>query len=131
MFIQTIGADNVGLWLDTWNWQVGGGSVEKLRALRGEQIIAVELSDIPAGADLATITEEQRLLPGEGGQIDSVAYLATLQELGFDGPVSAAVNSAAVQGTKREALVKKAAEALDTAMQAAGIGGGTTLAGAK
>jgi sugar phosphate isomerase/epimerase len=131
MFIQTIGADNVGLWLDTWNWQVGGGSAEKLRALRGEQIIAVELSDIPAGADLATITEEQRLLPGEGGQIDSVAYLATLQELGFDGPVSAAVNSAAVQGTKREALVKKAAEALDTAMQAAGIGGGTTLAGAK
>ena len=54
-----------------------------------------------------------------------------MQELGFDGPVSAAVNSAAVQGTKREALVKKAAEALDTAMQAAGIGGGTTLAGAK
>ena len=131
MFIQTVGADNVGLWLDTWNWQVGGGTPEKLRALRGEQIIAVELSDIPAGADLATITEEQRLLPGEGGQIDSAAYLATLQELGFDGPVSAAVHSAAVQGTKREALVKKAAEALDAAMLAAGIGGGTTLAGAK
>jgi sugar phosphate isomerase/epimerase len=131
MFIQTVAMDNVGLWLDTWNWQVGGGTSEKLRALRGDQIIAVELSDIPAGVDLATITEEQRLLPGEGGQIDSAAYLATLQELGFDGPVSAAVHPAAVQGTKREALVKKAAEALDIALQAAGIGGGTTLAGAK
>ena len=131
MFIQTIGADNVGLWLDTWNWQVGGGTPEKLRALRGEQIIAVELSDIPAGVDLATITEEQRHLPGEGGQIDSAAYLATVKELGFKGPVSAAVHPAAVQGTKREALVKKAAEALDAALQAAGIGGGTTLAGAK
>lgn len=131
MFLQTVGADNVGLWLDTWNWQVGGGSPEQLRALRGDQIIAVELSDIPAGADLATITEGQRLLPGEGGQIDSASYLATLQELGFDGPVSAAVHSAAMAGTKREALVKKASEALDAAMQAAGIGGGTTLAGAK
>jgi sugar phosphate isomerase/epimerase len=131
MFLQTVGADNVGLWLDTWNWHVGGGSPEKLRTLRGDQIIAVELSDIPPGIDLATITEEQRQLPAEGGQIDSAAYLATLQELGFDGPVSAAVHPAAVQGTKREALVKKAAEALDAAMLAAGIGGGTTLAGAK
>jgi sugar phosphate isomerase/epimerase len=131
MFIQTVGADNVGLWLDTWNWQVGGGSPEKLRALRGEQIIGVELSDIPAGVDLATITEEQRHLPGEGGQIDSAAYLATLQEVGFKGPVSAAVHPAAMPGTKREALVKKAAEALDATWLAAGIGGGTTLAGAK
>lgn len=131
LFLQTVGAENVGLWLDTWNWQVGGGTPEKLRALRGDQIIAVELSDIPADVDLATISEEQRLLPGEGGQIDSAAYLATLQELGFDGPVAVAVHSAAVQGTKREALVKKGAEALDAALIAAGIEGGTTLAGAK
>jgi len=129
MFIQTIGAENVGLWLDSWNWQVGGGSVEKLRAFRGEQIIAVELSDVPAGIEPSTATEEQRLLPGEGGQIDAVAYLATLQELGFDGPVSAAVHSSALMGTKREALVKKAADALDTAMTASG--NGRTLAGAK
>ena len=131
MFIQSVGAENVGLWLDAWNWHVGGGSPEKLRALRGEQIIAAELSDIPAGADLTSITEEQRLLPGEEGQIDSAAYFAILQELGFDGPLSAAVHSSAVTGTKREALVKKAAEALDVAMQAAGIGGGATVAGAK
>jgi sugar phosphate isomerase/epimerase len=60
MFIQTIGADNVGLWLDAWNWQVGGGTPEKLRAFRGEQIIAAELSDIPAGADLATWQQSPR-----------------------------------------------------------------------
>ena len=131
MFIQTIGAENVGLWLDAWNWQIGDGTPEKLRAFRGEQIIAAELSDIPAGADLATLTEEQRLLPGEGGQIDSVAYLATLQELGFDGPVSAAVHPAANKETKREALVQKASAALDTLWLAAGIEDGKSLAGAK
>ena len=131
MFIQTIGADNVGLWLDVWNWHVGDGTPEKLRAFRGEQIIAVELSDIPSGIDLAAITEEQRHLPGEGGQIDSAAYLATLQELGFDGPVSAAVHPAAHKGSKREALVKQAATTLDTLWPGAGIGGGKTLAGAK
>src|SRR4029453_9706552 len=26
MFIQTIGAENVGLWLDVWNWQIGDGT---------------------------------------------------------------------------------------------------------
>lgn len=131
MFIQTVGADNVGLWLDVWNWHVGGGTPEKLRALRGEQIIAAELSDIPVDADIAALTEDQCLLPGEGGQIDSAAYLATLRELGFDGPISAAVYPAASKGTKREALVQRASAALDALWQAAGIDSGTSLAGAK
>ena len=45
--INTTGADNVGLALDTWNWQVGGGAVDQLRELKGDQIVSVKLSDIP------------------------------------------------------------------------------------
>jgi sugar phosphate isomerase/epimerase len=104
--------------------------VDKLRALRGEQIIAAELSDFPTGIDAATLTEEQRLLPGEGGQIDCAAYLATLQELGFDGPVSVAIHPAN-KGTKREELVQRASALLDTLWQAAGLDSGKSLAGAK
>ncbi len=135
LLLQSIGADNVGLWLDVWNWHVGGGNVEKLRALRVSQIIGVRLSDLPAEVvDPTTALAEQRLLPGEGGQIDSVAYLSLLQELGYEGPISVAAHPSQYKGIKREALVKKAASVMDSLWTAAGIitipPAGAALAGA-
>ena len=123
MLIQTIGADNVGLFLDLWNWHVGGGTVDKLRALRGEQIIGVRLSDLPADVDVAVAKEEQRLIPGDGGQIDCAAYLSLLEEMAYEGPVSVAAHPAPYKDLKREELIKKAAAALDTLWAAAGIDG--------
>lgn len=123
MLIQTINAENVGLMLEVWNWHLGGGTVEKLRTFRGEQIIGVRLSDLPADADIAHAREEQRLVPGDGGQIDSAAYLSLLEELGYDGPVSIAAHPTPYKDLKREELVKKAAAALDTLWAAAGIDG--------
>jgi sugar phosphate isomerase/epimerase len=109
----------VGLLLDTWQWWVGGGDVEKLRSLRGEQILSVRLADIPADTDFTTITEEQRLMPGEGGTIDSAAVLAALEELGFDGPVAVAPSPALFKGQKRESIIKGASAALDALLDAA------------
>src|SRR5687767_2058423 len=73
MLIQTINAENLGLMLDVWNWHLGGGTVDKLRALRGEQVIGVRLSDLPGDVEAANAKEEQRLIPGDGGQIDTAA----------------------------------------------------------
>ncbi len=123
MLIQTIGADNVGLILDVWNWHVGGGTVEKLRALRGEQIVGVRLSDLAADVEIAAAKEEQRLIPGDGGQIDSAAYLSLLEEMAYEGPVSIAAHQTPYKDLKREELIKKAAAALDTLWAAAGIDG--------
>ena len=123
MLIQTISADNVGLVLDLWNWHVGGGTVDKLRALRGEQIVGVRLSDLPADVEAAAAKEEQRLIPGDGGQIDCAAYLTLLEELTYDGPVSIAAHPTPYKDQKREELVKKAAAALDSLWAAAGIDG--------
>jgi len=114
--VNSIGKDNVGLLLDAWSWTVGGGEFEKLRTLRPEQIVSVRLSDIPAGVDLVSITNEQRLFPGEGGTIDSLALLSLLEEIGFDGPVAAAQWPDASKGQKREETVKKASAALDAAL---------------
>jgi sugar phosphate isomerase/epimerase len=125
LLIQTIAADNVGLMLDVWNWHVGGGTVEKLRALRGDQIVGVRLSDLPADVDAPSAKEEQRFIPGDGGQIDSTAYLVRLEEMGFDGPVSIAAHATPYKDLKREELVKKAAAALDTLWAAASIDGAT------
>ncbi len=123
MLIQTIGADNVGLLLDVWNWHVGGGTVEKLRALRGEQIVGVRLSDLPADVDIAAAKDEQRLSPGDGAQIDSASYLTLLEEMGYEGPVSVAAHPTPYKDLKREELIKKAAASLDTLWTAAGIDG--------
>ena len=113
LLIKSIARDNVGLLLDTWNWWVGGGDLEKLRKLRGQQILSVRLADIPAGTDLTKITEEERLLPGEGGTIDAAAALSALEELGYDGPVLLWPSPTLFKGQKREAIVSRASAMLD------------------
>ncbi len=114
LLINSVHRDNVGILFDAWHWWVGGGDVEKLRALRGEQILSVRLADLPAGADLSTITEDQRLMPGDGGGIDSAAILTALEDLSYDGPIALAPNPAAFKSQKREATVKLASELLDS-----------------
>lgn len=121
LLINTVQKENVGLLLDTWTWTVGGGDIEKLRALRGEQIVSVRLSDIPAEADLAEIQPQQRILPSEGGAIDNGAILGVLDELGFDGPVALAQHNSHTKGQTRESTVSKASALLDSLFAAAGI----------
>ncbi|MEX2172718.1 MAG: sugar phosphate isomerase/epimerase [Pirellulaceae bacterium] len=130
--IHNIQKENVGLMLDSWSWIVGGGDVEKLRALRGDQLVNVRLSDIPAEVELAAIEPQQRILPGsETGTIDSVAILGLLDELGYDGPVAVAQHASHTKGQKREGIVATASALLDTLLAGAGIVAEGALAEAK
>ena len=54
----------MGLCLDVWEWHVGGGTLEQLREFPVEKIVMVRIADLPADANLETVTEEERLLPG-------------------------------------------------------------------
>lgn len=121
LLVNSIHKDNIGLLLDAWHWWVGGGDLQNVRSLKGEQILNVRLADIPAGADYATITAEQRVMPGEGGTIDSAALLAVLEELGYDGPVALAPNPELFKGQKREATVKAVSVALDALLGVPGV----------
>ncbi len=113
LLINSVQRENVGLFFDAWQWQVGGGDLEKLRSLRGEQIVSTRLSDIPAGVDVASITNEQRVMPGEGGVIDTASYVSALDEMGFEGPVAVAVWPGLSKGQTRESIVSKASTMLD------------------
>jgi sugar phosphate isomerase/epimerase len=113
LLVNSVQRENVGVLFDAWHWWVGGGDVEKLRSLRGEQILSVRLADIPVGADLSAITEDQRVMPGDGGMIDSSALLSALEDLDFDGPVALAPNPGLFKGQKRETIVSRASSALD------------------
>lgn len=119
--VDMAAADNIGLLLDTWQWQVGGGTLDRLAAFGGKRIVAVRLCDLPADADLQTISEDQRLLPGEGGGIDFTAVLSLLTEQGYDGPVSIACHPSRHAGQKREATIASVSTLLDTLFAAAGV----------
>lgn len=122
LLVSSVQKKNVGILLDTWTWTVGGGDVEKLRSLRGDQIVSVRLSDIPAGVDVAAIQPQQRVMPlAEGGTIDSVPYLGLLDELGYDGPVAVAQHSSHMKGQTRESIVGKASSLLDSLLAGAGV----------
>jgi len=113
LLVNGIRRDNVGIVLDTWQWWVGGGDLEKVRSVRADQILNVRLADVPSGFEAAATTDDQRLLPGEGGGVDFSGLLSVLEDIGYDGPVGLAPNPAVFKGQKREAIASQASIILD------------------
>jgi sugar phosphate isomerase/epimerase len=111
--VKTVGAANVGLLYDTWNWHVGGGTLEQIRECGADGIVAVRIADAPADMDLAAAEETDRIPPSEEGAIDVPAIIALLNELGYEGPVSMYADPSRYAGRTREAIVQEAQTALD------------------
>ncbi len=111
--IKTIGAANIGLLYDTWNWRVGGGTIDQVRERGVEGIVAVRIADAPADIDASTALETDRLTPTEGGACDLPAVMQMLGELGYEGPLSMYAHPTRYTGRTREAIVQEARAALD------------------
>jgi len=86
------GRPNAGILLDTWHCHHGGASMEVLRALPGERVLAVQLSDVPAErpADFASATRRGRLVPGDG-VFGWAAFFRTLGAIGSRAPLTVEV----------------------------------------
>ncbi len=122
LLMNMIDAPNTGLLLDVWDFVAGGGSIEAISNLPVEQIVAVQLADMPAGVALPDLDENSRLLPGaENGQIDCVAVLRTLAEMGYDGPVTVKPSRGVFRSRRRDDVVKRTGAALDRIWRAAGL----------
>ena len=131
LLVNMIDAPNVGVVLDTWELHVCGATVENVRGLSAEQIVAVHLADMPAAAtegDDATDTAAaadvdplQRELPRVDGPAGIPAILTALAEMGFNGPLTLHPAKAALSGYRRDAVVEQAGQALDTVWKAAGL----------
>ncbi len=119
--VNMIRSANVGAVIDSWQIFAAGNSFDDIRKLAADRIVAVSLSDAPAGADPATLNERDRLLPGETGTIDSAALLTMLGEIGFDGPVSPRAHRERLAGLRRDQIVKLAGERVDQAWKAANL----------
>ena len=111
--IRTMGSPNVGLALDTWNWFVGGGSLDDILALPIDRIVSVRLADIPTSADLNTIGDDERYMPGDGGLIDCRAIVQHLLKNEYAGPITLYPTPTRFAGRTRDAIVQEAKSALD------------------
>jgi sugar phosphate isomerase/epimerase len=100
--IAEINTGNVGLVLDSWHWWHAGDTVADLLALKGSEVIAVDLNDAPAAIPKDQQPDGRRELPCATGVIDVGAFLKALNEIGYDGPVRAEPFNQAVNRMPKE-----------------------------
>jgi sugar phosphate isomerase/epimerase len=121
MLLSVLGARNVGVVLDLWDLYASGGSLEAIRKLSADKIVAVQVADAASDAAAGAWPATSRVLPGETGLIDAAGALAMLAELGYDGPVVPVPHLSRVAGLRSDAIVKLAGEKLDQVWKAAGL----------
>ncbi len=122
LLLNMVAAPNIGLLLDIWDVVVGGGSLDSVRKLPVNQIVAVHVADLPPLAGNGEIDEKSRLLPGgEGGRIDITTLLVYLKSAGYDGPVTPRPSRGIFQSRRRDLVIKQAGEAMDKVWRAAGL----------
>lgn len=88
MFIEAVGAPNVGMLLDSLHWYTAEVPEADIAALSASQIVHVHINDSSESPSEAH--DQQRLMPGHG-RIDLVAFLRAVYETGYRGPVSVEV----------------------------------------
>ena len=122
LLLNMVALPSIGLVLDLWDIVVSGGSLESVRKLPAEQIVAVQVADLAAAANNGDIDEKSRLLPGvEGGRIDSAGLLAYLHSAGYDGPITPRPSRGIFQSRRRDLAVKQAGEAMERLWKTAGL----------
>jgi sugar phosphate isomerase/epimerase len=88
--IESIGAPNVGLLVDSYHCYTTGIGEAEIASLRPDQIVHVHLNDAPAGVGPAAAKDGERVLPG-AGVIDLAGFLRGLRATGYDGFVAVEV----------------------------------------
>lgn len=110
--IAAINVPNMGIVLDSWHWYTAQESVDDLRALTNDQIVACDLNDAPTGLEVDEQMDLSRELPAATGVIDVAPFLKTLVEIGYDGPVRAEPFNQALNQLDDEQAVAATARAM-------------------
>ena len=88
-FLDDVGADNVGLLVDTYHWYTGGCTYEDIENLGKDRMFAIHLNDAP-NLPVQELYDGLRVLPGEG-VIDIKGFLRTVKKTGYDSFVAVEV----------------------------------------
>jgi sugar phosphate isomerase/epimerase len=113
--VKAVDLPNVGISLDTWQWVLGGGTVEQLTSAGIANVVTgIRLSDVSESADRAAITENDRTaLPGDTLNSFSVQLCKAVIAEGAEVPVSVATNLATFSTGPRDSIVSQISKQLD------------------
>lgn len=114
--VKMTATPNLGLVVDTWNWQLSGGDSKMLEDSGSAQVIAVRVADFPSNSDSDSISPHERVLPRCDGTGQSEPLLSSLMAMGFKGPIFPAPDPLQIRQYSREERVRMAAEALESAL---------------
>ena len=87
--ITEIDEKNVGYQLDTFHLYCGNHSIEDLKFLKKDDIVMCQVNDAVLGRSRDEQLDFERELPGKTGLIDTAPFLKFLQNIGYEGTVSA------------------------------------------
>lgn len=118
--IAEINVDNMGVILDSWHWYTAHETVDDLKTLTNEQIVACDLNDAPAGLEIDEQIDNQRELPMATGVIDLKSFLQSLIEIGYDGPIRAEPFNKPLNAMENEAAAEATAKAMKQAFALVG-----------
>jgi sugar phosphate isomerase/epimerase len=91
---EAVGWDRCGVLVDTWHFFRGGAAWPLLRRLHGDQIALVHVNDGPPASGLDPVFEGRfRRLPIGAGTFAIDEFAATLDAIGYRGPISVEVLS--------------------------------------
>ena len=117
--IAGLEASNVGHLLDSWHWYTAGDGADALRELDPGTVVDVHINDAP-DRPRETQQDTDRRLPAETGVIDIETFLAALDRLDYDGPVTPEPFSDRVEAMDDDEAVAATSEALSAAFDRAG-----------
>jgi len=106
--VKSVGHANVGVCLDTFEWQVGDGALDQLSDLDvNATLTEVRFADLAPTADKSDLKKGDRLLPGDGENSISVRLAKMLVEKDYQGAISVATDSSTHSDFNRHKVVAK------------------------
>lgn len=109
--VRACGHPSAGVLVDTWHFFRGGGTLEELRSVPRERIVAVHLADADAQV-VGTLLEDtisRRRVPGEGA-LPLVDFIRTLEAIGADVEVAVEVLSDEQRALPAREAARRAAD---------------------
>ncbi|HEV2381897.1 MAG TPA: TIM barrel protein, partial [Terriglobia bacterium] len=114
-----IGANNLGIQLDSWHWFNAEETAKDLLTLRGSDVLTVDLNDAPRGLSLDRYEDDHRELPAATGVIPVTEFLGALVQMGYDGPIQAEPFNAALRALPIDQACANASSAIKQAFSLA------------
>ncbi len=109
--VKSVGQPNVGVCVDTWEWALGGGTVEQLSF---DQITEIRFADVKADAKKDEIKQcDRTALPGDVADSVSSKVAAAAVASGLPVAISASTDLSTYSGDTRDNVVKAISKHLD------------------